>query len=1502
MKRILIFLVVLLPYLAKSQTVITGKYKYMDSLTFAKYKNTYGDSLLTTDALGRLKMVKNSAADTVSLSDRINARVKYTDTASMLIPYLRKLDTTGKWLAVGYLPYLVKYTDTAAFLSAYYNKTAIDAKLALKLNISDTATMLSPYARTITLGGYIPYTGATSAIDLNAKTVVNISHLGINTATVPTILLRAIGDNNSSSRIAMRGYSSDANSSSIRVTKFRGTAASPQAPLSGDGLGKFELAGYGTTSSDGYPQASFEGIATENWGATARGAKVQIKITPNTTITQAIALTINQDKSAVFENSITGTSLIKTGGTSLQFLKADGSVDANSYMNISDTATMLNPYLRSTSYGLTKSSQTVSADSSLLSTKLWRQKGIDSVSANVNLKVNISDTATMLSKYYNKTAADAKYALDVKYTDTGTMLSPYYRTATATAALATKVNISDTSTMLSPYQRSFSAVKYTDTATMLSGYKTYYPRTAVSLTVTGSSGASSYSNSTGVLNVPTYTLSGLGGEPAITAGTTSQYWRGDKTWQTLDKTAVGLSNVTNNAQVTSVTGTSPIASSGGTTPAISITQANTTTSGYLSFGDWNTFNGKQAALNGTGFVKATGTIISYDNSTYITGNQTITLSGDISGSGATAITTTIGLLKVTNGMLAGTINYSKMDATTVPTWNQSTTGTAANITATSNATLTTLSALSLPYSQLTGTPTLSYLPLAGGTLTGGLNGTYSIFTNTGWASTASDASKYTNWSVGATADYIQSVILLHPIYNGTLINYNLCSGKIYQTRGNSASGSIIDVYDINTQSAYNGIAGELESLGYAGQLVTCTYGGVLYMALLPYYHTSSVSFTFDGYIKSQIPSNQLLIVPYRNSSTGVILNSEINSSITAYSTNMSKTFTNSFTTFSIPALSANTYVSNVNFTDGSSNTGHFGIIRNSTSGNGAFFGADGIVELYTNMSGTNVKALSLATTGAASFTTSASSAFILNSTNANAGYLTFQKSGTDYGYIGNAYHLLTPSGANTDLAISSPGAVIIGTGAALPPRLTISSTGNVGVGTTPQGWYSSYKTLEVGNASLYSTSATTSYVGNNFYVSGAGVATYNTTGIASVSGIESGDFVYYNSISGTAGTTVSFIERLRISSSSATFANSLNVGGTGIFSNYVKAIAPNLSTPAYYGYPAALTSSANDYSLGTYFLNGVGSNNSYIESGTLRTSAGSDWTTSGYRIQQVIDGTYMGYLQFNGTNRQGGFSIGTGLTASRQTVAERFYINSGGSAFFNGAVTHYSTTTLGGNITYDPGDQVDWYLKGAANGPTIRMRYSGGTGNRNAALGWMSNTPTYNDVLGWDNGSATSYVSFGVTMSNPSITFTDNTSSRIGIVGITDNYNLYVTSPSAGNLYLGNYTTSYVRGDLNVSGSAVYSTGVTYGGVTTQSYGYGHIYKGYTGSAYDVMFINPGNAVDELQVMGGLNMTTTTAGFTVPNMTTTQKNALTKRKGMIVYDTTINLLQAWNGSAWNNLW
>jgi len=56
------------------------------------------------------------------------------------------------------------------------------------------------------------------------------------------------------------------------------------------------------------------------------------------------------------------------------------------------------------------------------------------------------------------------------------------------------------------------------------------------------------------------------------------------------------SNGSGGGGVSSVSGQVPIASSGGTTPTISISQADATGDGYLSSSDWNTFNDKQVAL------------------------------------------------------------------------------------------------------------------------------------------------------------------------------------------------------------------------------------------------------------------------------------------------------------------------------------------------------------------------------------------------------------------------------------------------------------------------------------------------------------------------------------------------------------------------------------------------------------------------------------------------------------------------------------------------------------------------------------------------------------------------------------------------------------------------------------------------------------------------------------------------------------------------------------------
>jgi hypothetical protein len=54
------------------------------------------------------------------------------------------------------------------------------------------------------------------------------------------------------------------------------------------------------------------------------------------------------------------------------------------------------------------------------------------------------------------------------------------------------------------------------------------------------------------------------------------------------------------------------------TQQLSLGLASAGVTGALSGTDWSTFNSKQQALNGTGFVKISGTTISYDNSTYLT--------------------------------------------------------------------------------------------------------------------------------------------------------------------------------------------------------------------------------------------------------------------------------------------------------------------------------------------------------------------------------------------------------------------------------------------------------------------------------------------------------------------------------------------------------------------------------------------------------------------------------------------------------------------------------------------------------------------------------------------------------------------------------------------------------------------------------------------------------------------------------------------------------------------
>jgi hypothetical protein len=105
----------------------------------------------------------------------------------------------------------------------------------------------------------------------------------------------------------------------------------------------------------------------------------------------------------------------------------------------------------------------------------------------------------------------------------------------------------------------------------------------ITLTTLGSSGPSTFVNN--ILNIPNYSTALSGYVPTsrqLTINGTTYDLSSNRTWD------VGT--------VTAVTASAPLISSGGTTPNITIPQANISTSGFLSSTDWNTFNNKQNAI------------------------------------------------------------------------------------------------------------------------------------------------------------------------------------------------------------------------------------------------------------------------------------------------------------------------------------------------------------------------------------------------------------------------------------------------------------------------------------------------------------------------------------------------------------------------------------------------------------------------------------------------------------------------------------------------------------------------------------------------------------------------------------------------------------------------------------------------------------------------------------------------------------------------------------------
>ena len=180
--------------------------------------------------------------------------------------------------------------------------------------------------------------------------------------------------------------------------------------------------------------------------------------------------------------------------------------------------------------------------------------------------------------------------------------------------------------------------------------------------------------------------------------------------------------------VTSVTGTSPVVSSGGSTPAISMPAATTSVNGYLTSTDWTTFNNKGSGTVTS--VSGTGTVNGITLTGTITSSGSLTLGGTLSG---VSLTTQVsGTLPIANGgtngtsaPTAGAVPYGTGTAYAftaagtsgqvltsagagVPTWTTPTTGTVTSVSGTGTVNGITL----------TGTVTSTGSLTLGGTLSG----------------------------------------------------------------------------------------------------------------------------------------------------------------------------------------------------------------------------------------------------------------------------------------------------------------------------------------------------------------------------------------------------------------------------------------------------------------------------------------------------------------------------------------------------------------------------------------------------------------------------------------------------------------------------------------------------------------------------------------------------------------------------------------------------------------
>jgi len=350
--------------------------------------------------------------------------------------------------------------------------------------------------------------------------------------------------------------------------------------------------------------------------------------------------------------NITSTAFIKVGGTSSQFLKADGSIDSNTYVSLSALSASaplsynnLTGNFSIAQAGTITNGYLSAADWNIFNNKQNALSGTGIVKSTAGTISYITDNSTNWNTAYNDSIVSAA----VTGTSTKTLTLNQQDGGTVTASWTDE----NSGLVISVFGRTGAIIAQSgdySTTLVTEGTNLYYTdaraRASFSTTVTGLT----YTTATGILST--------------TAGYAIPTTASQTNWDTAYTQRISSA-------------TSPLTIASNT---ISISQANVSTNGYLSSTDWNIFNNKQVAGNYitalTGEATASGpgsAAITLTNSAVIAKILTgLNITGGSITSSDSILTAFGKVQNQINGLVGGTIYKGTWDASAnIPTLTSS---------------------------------------------------------------------------------------------------------------------------------------------------------------------------------------------------------------------------------------------------------------------------------------------------------------------------------------------------------------------------------------------------------------------------------------------------------------------------------------------------------------------------------------------------------------------------------------------------------------------------------------------------------------------------------------------------------------------------------------------------------------------------------------------------------------------------------------------------------------